>query len=148
MSNKKYYNNLFESISCILLLIVLVVFYTVTIYFGVINSGTTSKPINTFVISTIVFGTMILAIIFLIVKGCFSYWYVKEEKIFSKKIFNKVQMIHIEEIKHIERKVVPYLIFGIYKSDAYIIKDTEEKIMVLINKKNVDILERLFQHKV
>jgi hypothetical protein len=80
---------------------------------------------------------MILTSIVLIVKGCYEYWILFDDALVSKKIFCKRTEIKLTEIQKVEKKIVPALVLGIYKSEAYIIYSKNEKIIILIdNKKN------------
>jgi len=143
MYNKKNYNNLFESICCVLLLIFSILFYSLMLYFAVINPNEGTNPIAALIISTVIFGLMIITLIILIIKQCYGYWYIYENEIISKKLFSKRIIIEINSIKNIEKKVVPFLIFGVYRSEAYIISDEYSEIVVLTKNKKNDILERL-----
>lgn len=143
MYNKKNYNNLFESICCVILLMFSILFYTLMVYFSVINPNEGTNPIAALIISTTIFGLMITTLTILIIKQCYSYWYIDENEITSKKLFSKKVVIKINSIKSIERKVIPFLTFGVYRSEAYIISDEFSKIVALTKNKKNDTLESL-----
>lgn len=104
MYNKKNYNNLFESICCVLLWVLLILIYSTLIYFTVISPANETNPIAALIISTLVFGLMIITITILIIKKCFIYWKIDENRITSKKLFDKKIVIRIKDIKSIQKK--------------------------------------------
>lgn len=144
MRNKRNFNNLFDSICITLLFLESLTFYVGTILFGVINSKEGTNPIVTLIISSIVFGLMITITIILIIKGCYGYWILLENSIVSKKLFSKRTIIKFTEIEKVEKKIVPAVILGIYKGEAYIISSGIKRIIILINKnkKTLKLLEK------
>lgn len=137
MRNKKYYNNLFDSICMTILLFVCLVFYLFVLWFGVINPNEGTNPIASLIISTMVFGMMITITIFLIIKFCYGYWILLDNSIIYKKLFSMRRQIKLAEINKVELKTIPALILGIYKSKAYIIHSNDTKIVILIGEKNI-----------
>lgn len=135
MRNKRNYNNLFDSICMTILFFVCLAFYLVILWFGVINSNEGTNPIAVLIISTIVFGVMITSTIFLIVKYCYEYWILLDDSIIYKKLFSKRIKMNLTEIKKVEKKIVPALVLGIYKSEAYIIHSSCRKSVILIGEK-------------
>ena len=71
----------------------------------------------------------------LIVKGCYEYWILFDDSILSKKLFSKKVIIKFTEIEKVEKKVVPALVLGMYKSEAYIIYSKVNKIVILTDER-------------
>lgn len=134
MRNKKEFNNIFDSI-CITLLFVCLIFYLVVIWFGVINPKEGTNPIATMIISTLVFGVMVTIIGILIIQGCYEYWLLSEDSIYSKKLFRNKIIIKLNENDRVEKKIVPALVMSTYKSKAYIIYSKSKKIVILRNER-------------
>ena len=133
MRNKRNYNNLFDSICCIILLFVFLLFYLVVLWFGVINPNEGTDPIATLIICSIFFGLMIIITIFCIIKCCYGYWILLDDSIIYKKIFYKKRQIKLAEINKVELKKVPTFILGGYESEAYIIYSNDVKIIILLH---------------
>ena len=51
----------------------------------------------------------------------------------SKKIFRKKVAIKLSEIDKVEKKIVPAIVLGVYKSEAYIIYSKNKRISILTN---------------
>ena len=132
MRNKRVYNNLFDSICMTILFFVCLVFFFVTLWFGVINAKEGINPTVLLIISIIVFGSMITITILLIIKYCYEYWILIDDSIICKKLFSKRIQIILTEINKVEIKTIPALILGTYKSKAYIISANDMKIVILI----------------
>ena len=132
MRNKRVYNNLFDSICMTILFFVCLVFYFVVLWFGVINAKEGINPTALLIISTIVFCTMITITTLLIIKCCYGYWILMDDSIIYKKLFSKRRQIILTEINKVEKKTIPALILGTYKSEAYIIYSNDMKIVILI----------------
>lgn len=108
-------------------------FYFLVIWFGVINNSKAgTDPAALLIISTIVFGSMPTITAFFIIKYCYEYWVLLDDSIICKKLFSKRRQIKLAEIKKVEKKMMPALILGVYKSEAYIIYSNDRKIMILI----------------
>ncbi len=135
MQNKKKFNNLFDSICMTLLLFACLAFYLVIIWFGVINSKKDTSSIALLIISTIVFCFMIVVTLILIVKCCYEYWILLDDSIISKKLFSKRRVIKLSEIEKVEKKIIPALVLGTYKSEAYIIYSNTNKIVILTDER-------------
>ena len=135
MRNKRNYNNLFDSICMTILFFVCLMFYFVILWFGVINSKEGTNPAALLIISSMVFGVMITITTFLIIKCCYEYWIILDDSIICQKLFSKRREIKLAEIKRVEKKMVPALILGTYKSEAYIVYSTDRKIMILISER-------------
>lgn len=135
MKHKKNFNNMFDSIWITLLLLLYVVFYLVFIWFGVLNPNDGTNPIVILISCTLIFGIMIIILIVILIKGCYEYWILSEDKISSKKIFHKKINIKFTEIQKVEKKIVPAIKLGTYQSEAYIIYSKVDKIVVLANKR-------------
>ena len=133
MRNKRFFNNIFDSICVTSLLVVCIAFYLLVIWFGVFNHKEGTDPIVTLIISTLIFGLMSVTTIVLIVLYCYDYWVLTDNCIYAKKLFRKRVEICLKEIEKVEKKTVPALILGIYKSDAYIIYSRNKKIVILID---------------
>ncbi|GEM_PF-5108889 len=133
MKNKKVFNNLFDSICITVLLFICLTFYLIIIWFGVINCKEGTNPTVTFVISTLVFVIMMVIIIILLINGCFGYWILSKDSIFSKRLFRKKIEIKFTEIKKVEKRIVPAIVLGLYKSEAYIVYSDIDKITILIS---------------
>jgi hypothetical protein len=110
-------------------------FYLVILWFGVINSNEGTNPIALLIISTIVFGAMITITSFLIIKLCYGYWILLDDSIIYKKLFSKRRKVKLSEIERVEKKIVSALVLGIYKSEAYIISSSDNKIIILIRER-------------
>ena len=136
MKNKKNYNNLFDSICMTLFLILIIALYSLAIWFGVINHNEGTDPIAALIAFSLFFGIISITTIIFIVLYCYEYWVLTDNRIFSKKMFRKKVEITLEELEKVEKKMVPALILGIYKSDAYIIYSNCKKIVILKNKRN------------
>lgn len=132
MRYKRNYNNLFDSICMTILYFICIAIYFVVLWFGVINSNEGTNPTALLIISTIFFGSMIAITTFLIIKYCYEYWFFLNDTIISKKLFSKRTEIRLAEIEKVEKKIVPALVLGTYKSDAYIIFANGRKILILI----------------
>jgi hypothetical protein len=135
MRDKRNFNNLFDSLCITLLFFIFLAFYLLIVYFGVINAKESTNPILLLIVSTTVFGIMMAAITVLVIKYCYEYWILSDDSIISKKILSKRTVIKLDEIEKVEKKIVPALILGIYKSEAYIISSKNSKITVLINER-------------
>lgn len=135
MRNKKVYNNIFDSICITVLFAVCLASYFMIILFGVINHTAGTNPFALMIFSTLFFGAMITIIAVLIIKECYGYWFLSENEICGKKLFRKKVSIKINEIERVEKKIVPALVLGTYKSEAYIIHSKDKKIVVLIDEK-------------
>ena len=135
MRNKKVYVNIFDSICITLLLFVCFAFYLIMIWFGVINPKEGTNPVATFIVSTLVFGVMTVVTSILIIKGCYEYWFLSKDSISSKKLFHKKVVINLKEIDMVEKKIVPALILGTYKSEAYVIYSKNNRIVILTDER-------------
>jgi hypothetical protein len=118
-----------------ILFFVCLVFYLVILWFGVINSNEGANSIALLIISTIVFGAMITITSFLIIKLCYGYWILLDDSIIYKKLFSKRRKVKLSEIERVEKKIVSALVLGIYKSEAYIISSSDNKIIILIRER-------------
>ena len=135
MRNKKNFNDLFDSICMTLLFFVCLAFYLVIIWFGVINSKKGTSSIALLIISTIVFCFMITTTLILIIKCCYEYWILLVDSIISKKLFSKRRVIKLAEIEKVEKNIIPAIVLGIYKSEAYIIYSNANKIVILTDER-------------
>ena len=135
MKNKRNYNNLFDSICMTILYFICIAIYFVVLWFGVIHSNEGTNPIALLMISTVFFGSMIAITTFFIIKHCYAYWIFSDDSIICKKLFAKRVEIKLAEIKKVEKKTVPALVLGIYKSDAYVIYSNDNKIQILIGER-------------
>ena len=135
MKSKKNFNNLFDSICFSLLFILSIASYLIIIWFGVVNYSEGTNLTATLFISTFLFVPMIVTTVIFIVLHCYEYWILTDDFILSKKLFKKKTIICFREIKKVEKKTIPALILGLYKSEAYIIYSNDKKIVILLNKK-------------
>lgn len=135
MRSRKNFNNLFDSLCISILFFISLAFYLVIIWFGVIHSKEEASSIAVLTISTIIFGCMIFGTIILIVKGCYEYWILLEDSITSKKPFSRKRVIKLSEIEKVEKKIVPALVLGTYKSEAYVIYSNTTKIVIFTNER-------------
>ena len=137
MRNKRIYNNLFDSICMTIFSFVVLIFYLVTIWFGVINSEEAINPFALLIISTVFFGVMLTITTFLIIKYCYGYWILSDDSIIYQKLFSKKRKMKLAEIEKVDKKMISAFILGTYKSEAYIIHAGDMKIVILIgeNKK-------------
>ena len=142
----KRFNNLFDSV----VISVFAVFEVAlaTMAFIGINTGyvTKNKPLGN-AICAVIFGIMIFVTVVLIMKYCYEYWSVSNNRIQSKKPLRKKVVIGISEITKIEKKQVTALIFGMYQSEAYVIYSSHAKITILINKQNEKLLKEQFENE-
>ncbi|MBQ2875381.1 MAG: hypothetical protein IJE25_00050 [Clostridia bacterium] len=53
----------------------------------------------------------------------------------SKKPFSKKQIVMLSEIEKVEKKIVPALVFEVFRSEAYVIYFKTERIVILIKEK-------------
>ena len=141
MRNKKNFNNLFDSLCVTLLFIACLSAYVLMIWFGVVNPKEGTNPLTTLLVSTLIWVPMMAVIGILIVKGCYEYWVLLDDSIYSKKIFSRKVIIKCSEIEKVEKKIVPALILGTYKSESYTIYSKNKKIVILIDerKKSTDL---------
>ena len=140
MKDKKVFNNLFDSVCVTLLLFACLAFYLIIIWFGVLNVREEANTVVTMIIATLFFGVMSTITTVLIIIGCYEYWFLSDEYIYSKKIFRKKVTIKLSEIDKVEKKIVPAIVLGVYKSEAYIIYSKNKRISILTNgKKNSDL---------
>ena len=65
----------------------------------------------------------------------YEYWILFDDSILSKKLFSKKVIIKFTEIEKVEKKVVPALVLGMYKSEAYIIYSKVNKIVILTDER-------------
>lgn len=135
MKNKKIFNNLFDSVCITLLLFVCLALYFLIIFFGVIKYKDGTNPVLLLMFSSLLFGSMIIVLIVLLIKYCYSYWVISDDFIFSKKMFSKTVVIEFSKIKKVEKKIVSAFVLGTYKSSAYIIHSETEKIVILISER-------------
>lgn len=134
MKNKTNYNNLFDSICLTLLFALGIISYLIIIWFGVVNYSEGTNPTATLLVSTFLFVPMIVITVVFLILHCYEYWILTDDFILSKKVFKKKTIIFLKEIIKVEKKTVPALIIGLYKSEAYIIYSSDKKIVILINK--------------
>ena len=137
MRNKRNYNNLFDSICMTIFFFVVLIFYLVTLWFGVINFEEATNPFALLIISTVFFGVMLTITTFLIIKYCYGYWILSDDSIIHQKLFSKKRKMKLAEIEKVDKKMISAFILGTYKSEAYIIHSGDMKIVILIgeNKK-------------
>ncbi len=133
MKDKKVFNNLFDSVCVTLLLFACLAFYLIIIWFGVLNVKEDANTVATMIIATLFFGVMSTITTVLIIIGCYEYWFLSDEYIYSKKIFRKKVAIKLSEIDKVEKKIVPAIVLGVYKSEAYIIYSKNKRISILTN---------------
>jgi hypothetical protein len=131
MKNKRNFNNLFDSICITLLLLVLVVLDLVAVWFGVINSKEGTDLVVAMITFTMILGIGIAITITLMIKRCYEYWIMSDDSIISKKLFSRKVIIKFSEIERVEKKIVPALVLGLYKSEAYVIYSKSKKIVIL-----------------
>ena len=141
MRNKRNFNNLFDSICMTFFFLIILLFYLVTLWFGVINFEGETNPIALLIISTVFFGAMLTITTFLIVKFCYGYWILSDDSIIYQKLFSKKRKMKLAEIEKVEKKMVSAFVLGTYKSEAYIIHSGDMKIVILIggNKKYTEL---------
>ena len=116
-----------------ILFFVCLAFYLIIIWFGVINCSEGKNTTALLIISTLVFGIMITITTLLIVKYCYEYWVLLDNSIICKKLFSKKKEIKLAEIVKVDKKIVPALVLGAYKSESYIIHSKEDRISILLN---------------
>ena len=135
MKNKRIFNNLFDSICITVLFILFSCFYSVVLWFDVVNHQEDATPIEYLIIFTLLFAPAIIILGIWIITKCYEYWILTEKSICSKKIFRKKVVINLCDIENVEKKVIDALILGPYKSEAYIIQSQSKKITILINER-------------
>lgn len=133
MRNKKNFNNLFDSIITIIILIFCIFFYLTMMYFGVLHPNETTNPIVLFIIGTTLFVPIIIILLIITFKYCFEFWFLNDKIIYSKKLFQKRKIIYLNQIEKVEKKKIQAWVLGNYFSEAYIIYSAKNKIIVLIN---------------
>ena len=133
-SNKKNFNNLFDSILLLLLELFIILLYVLVMLFGVIRNETPYK-VQVSIICSAFFIPLIISMLIMLLLGCFEWWKIDNEYVAPKKLFRKKIQIEIGAIVSITEEVVPALILGTYKTDAIIIKSNTNKITIYLDKK-------------
>ena len=132
MKNKKNFNNIFDSICLTLLLVFSIIIYCIIVWLGLAHLKESINKAIFIILCALFFGAMLIINIILIINGCYEYWVLTEDCIYNKKLFRKRIKIIIDEIDKVERVVVPAIILGLYKSNAYVVYSKGYKITILI----------------
>ena len=135
MRNKKNFNNLLDSIYITFLLFFGLALCLLSIWFGVINPGEGENPFRVLILAILFFGPIIILTFLAIIYGCYEYWVLSEDSIYSKKPFRRKVVIKLDEIDKVEKKVVKALVLGSYGREAYIVFSKNKKIVILINER-------------
>jgi len=135
MRNKKNFNNLFDSIITIIILIFCIFFYLTMMYFGVLHPNETTNPIVLFIIGTTLFVPIIIILLIITFKYCFEFWFLDNKIIYSKKLLQKRKIIYLDQIEKVDKTKINAWVLGNYSSEAYIIYSTKTKIIILIDSK-------------
>ena len=113
-----------------------------------IFKGNTQHHLLEFLIFTLLFGIPSLVCVVSIILGCYGYWYIENDIIYTKKLFSKKIFINVNDIVTINKKEISAVIFETFKTDAYIIKSKNQTIKIYITKsKNLEILTSLLKEK-
>lgn len=143
MREKRYFKNLPDSI------FLTVVFFMMLL----LGSGTAVytalyESIDVFLGVTLLWCCIfIIPLALSIVFACYEYWYLKNDTLFCKKLFRKIKSIRLNDIVKAEKKtvvVVAAACGGKYRN-AYVIYGNSEKITLVINKKNEQYLNGIFE---
>lgn len=143
---KKNFNNLIDSIVMTIFTIIEIIVYIFILF--LIFKGNTQHHLLEFLIFTLLFGIPSLVCVISIILGCYGYWYIQNDIIYSKKLFRKKIFINVNDIVTINKKEISAVIFETFKTDAYIIKSKNQTIKIYITKSNnLEILTSLLKEK-
>lgn len=142
---KKNFNNLIDSIIMTIFTILEIIVY---IYFVLIFKGNTQHHLLAFLIFTLLFGIPSIVCIISIILGCYGYWCIDGDVIYSKKLFSKKVCINVNDIVTINKKVISAVIFETFKIEAYNIISKDKTIKIYNHKnKNLETLISLLNEK-
>lgn len=99
MRNKKNYNCLFDSIISTIFLIASIGLYSISLWFGVINAKEGTNSILLLIVLTVFFGLSIIFLIFVIIIYCYDYWILLDDSIIYKKLFLKEKRLSYQKLK-------------------------------------------------
>ena len=133
----KGYNNLFDSIISLIVILAGICANAILIYFGWIKNDNPLDPgvMFGFITETIIFLLVVIPCIYTLFDKCFEIWEIREGVVTSKKLLRKRISIKKEEIICIIEKEIPAFIFGKLKTNALIIESSDKTICIYLNDK-------------
>lgn len=135
---KKQYNNLMDSIVITSFLVVAIIMLVLPISLAItgnVKEGTNIKAV--IIAAPTIFGTISLILLYWIIRHCYGYYVIYEDRIIYRNIYSK-KTIMFCDIKKIEIKEESALILGTYKTEMLCIYDEKTVIKIFINDKNKD----------
>ena len=138
------YNNLFDSIVLTGVFLTIFLFYCFCLCVITINENIDeSKRVSCKVIFSILFLPGDLIVGWLILNQCYGFVEFGRNEIVYKTLLKK-KIVKTGDIVCIYKKNIEAMILGIYKSDAYIICDRNNEIIILTNPKKDQELIKIF----
>ena len=133
--NKKHYNNLSDSIITVFIVAIGLVCCIGPIVF--VNTGPFDYVQRKTIIiaASIIMGLPSLILLFMIIKDCFGYYIIYDDKIFYRNLHCKKTIV-FGDVKHIEVKTEKAWVLGVYKTELLAIHNDKKVIKIFINKKN------------
>ena len=135
---KKQYNNLMDSIVITIFLVVAIIMLVLPISLAItgnVKEGTNIKAV--IIAAPAIFGTISLILLYWIIRHCYGYYVICENRIIYRNIYSK-KTIMFCDIKKIEIKEGNALILGTYKTEMLCIYGEKTVIKIFINDKNKD----------
>ncbi len=138
--NKKYYNNLMDSITVTVSLIVATIFLVLPIVLAVTGNVLEGTNIKALIIAiSLIFGSMCVLFIYCIIRFCYGFYIIQEDRIIYRNLYSKRTILY-QDILKIEVKEEFALVLGIYKSEKLIVYGTKTIIKIFMNNKNKDMI--------
>lgn len=135
-NNRKRYNNLKDSIAITIFLVVVVICLVLPISLtltGRIKENLDPKAV--IIVISSLFGSMCIILLCLIIKECYGYYIIYDDKILYRNLYSK-KIIMYEDIKKVEIKEEGAFVLGTYKAEVLSIYGKKSVIKIYINKKN------------
>lgn len=138
--NKKYYNNLIDSITVTVSLSVAIILLVIPIVLAVTGNVLEGTNIKVLIIAiSLIFGPICALLIYCIIRYCYGFYIIQEDRIIYRSLYSK-KMIAYQDILKIEVKEEFALVLGIYKSEKLIVYDAKTIIKIFMNNKNKDTI--------
>lgn len=132
-NNRKRYNNLVDSIAITILLGFVVIFPVLPISLALTGNITeNTDPERLIKVMAIMFGSMCIMLLFLMIKECYGYYIVYDDKILYRNLYCRKTILY-KDIKKIEIK--EEWVFT-YKTDVLSIYGEKSVIKIYIYPKN------------
>ena len=141
MNEKKYFNNLPDSIFITVLFFQMLLLLSIAAVYTALYESFSVCLWITLVWCGVFLIPLALAIIF----GCYEYWYIKDNTLFCKKLLRKEKCIRLPEITKAEKRSAAIVSWTRKYRNAYILHGNGEKFMIVINRKNEQYLNETFE---